>query len=121
MPMQIQDISVHDSTLSFMYIGALTGVPTTNNSIAISNIIISDCLVPQNINMILIDKLQSNYEFNIHFQNFTFKNIKFTLGGNLMKFSHLLPNSITVTNSSFSNITAGRIDLESYTANINKF
>ena len=66
--------------------------------------------------MISIGNLQSVYEFGIMFQNFTFTNIDFMLGGNLIKYSQLLSNSFELTNSSFSNITGGRINIESFTA-----
>ena len=109
MPMQIQDISVHDSTLPLMYIGTLAGVPTINNSITVSDIIVSDCLIPNDIDMIVIDNLQSEYEFSVAIDNLTFTNIHFELGGNLIKYSHLLTNSFQLSNSSFSNITETRI------------
>ena len=66
--------------------------------------------------MISIDSLQSVYEFGIFFENLTFTNIEFMLGGNLIKYSHLLTNSFELINSSFSNITGGRINIESFTA-----
>ena len=66
--------------------------------------------------MISIDSLQSVYEFGISFENLTFTNIDFELGGNLIKYSHLLTNSFQLSNSSFSNITGGRINIESFTA-----
>ena len=104
-----------------MYIGPLTGVPTINSSITVSNTIISDCLIPSQIDIILIDNLQSDYEFSVVFDNLTFADIQFELGGNLIKYSHLLPNSFQMINSSFRNITGGRINVESYTADTDVF
>ena len=68
--------------------------------------------------MITVDSLHSNNEITVVFDNLTFTNIDFELGGNLIKFSHLLLNSFQLTDSSFSNITGGRIHIESYTADI---
>ena len=117
--MQMQDLNVHDSTIAVIHIGILVGVPIINNSITVADTVISDWTIPSQIDMISIGNLQSVYEFGIIFQNFTFINIDFMLGGNLIKYSQLLSNSFELTNSSFSNITGGRINIESFTADTN--
>ena len=68
--------------------------------------------------MITVNSLHSDGEITVVFDNLTFTNIQFELGGNLIKYSHLLPNPFQLTNSSFSNITGGSIHIESYTADI---
>ena len=41
-PMQIQDLNVHDSTIALIDIGTLVGTPIINNSMTVSDIVISD-------------------------------------------------------------------------------
>ena len=115
--MQLQDINVYDSTIALIHIGILAGTPIINNSITIADTVISDCKIPSQIDIISIGNLQSVYEFGIVFQNLT--NIDFELGGNLIKYSHLLTNSFELTDCNFSNITGGRINIESFTADTN--
>ena len=114
--MQLQDLNVHDSTIALIHIGILTGTPIINNSMTVTDTIITNCTIPGQIDMISIGNVQSIYEFGITFKNFTFTNIDFQFGGNLIKYSHLLKNSFELTDSSFSNITGGRINIESFTA-----
>ena len=107
---------MYDSTIALIHVGILTGTPMINNSMTLTDAMISNCKIPSQIDMISIGNLQSIYEFRIIFQNFTFTNIDFQFGGNLIKYSHLLNNSFELTDSSFSNINGGRISIESFTA-----
>ena len=114
----ISDIYITKSTVSFSKINSISGLPTVLKFMDISNIEYFSCSFPSFRALFTTLGIFGDINLELKFTNLTFKDIIFEKGGEIIHIQHLLPSPVQILASTFENITAGRIKVNTFRRNI---
>ena len=117
-PTVLQNITVTSSTTGVLKVQTLTGDLSDNNMLVVQDVMISDCNISDSINIISLTSLTAYDPYIIIFSDIHFTDIVFVQGGNMFDYEHLLGAPVQLVNSSFSNVVGGKINVKSFTTNI---
>ena len=109
----LKNIHVTDSDTSLVSFGSILNSPPDAKLFLISNITYKDSTFasPKSIINTAGIELDANVEFIL--QDLKFSNIEYLTKGNLLQLMHQLSSQVLISNSSFSNMTAGKLLVES--------
>lgn len=110
--LSMNNITISNSSLSFMHLERVTNVSTISKTFLISNFTFKDSYFKNSKDLISFRKLEGVANFTIAFKNMTFSNITFETTGNLFLFQHQTVNPIEMKNVVFKNLTNAHINLE---------
>ncbi|CAI2379456.1 unnamed protein product [Moneuplotes crassus] len=113
----ISVITVRSSQISFLSFNSIQGILSSAVHIGFSSLTFEDCAFTSSISMLSLGGLETKEEISFSFTGLTYQNISFISQGNLMKFQHQMNTPVAITNSTFTNISAGNIHIESANKN----
>lgn len=73
----------------------------------------------EQIDLISFTSISTSDNYMITLVNLFFENIEFSLKGNLLNFNHLMAQPVQLIGSTFTNLTKGRIAINSFNTNSN--
>ena len=115
----VESVAIKNSPLSFLTIGGASGAPSEMKTVYIRDISYNDWYFSTVRSLISTNGLVSDSNMTIEFSNIEFLNLEFKNGGEMIQFGHQLPNTVSVTNSSFRNIISGSLTIQPYNLNNN--
>lgn len=71
------------------------------------------------IDLISFTAISTTDNYSIMLMNLLFENVEFELKGNLLNLNHLMAQPVQVIGSTFTNLTKGRININSFSTNTN--
>ena len=114
----ITDIYVKTSRVNFYKIENVNGLTLNPLYITFQNITYKDCSLRFKESLITFSNVETQEQFYVIFDQFTFTNITFNSGGYLMNFGHQTLTQVIISNLVFTNIYAGSIHLEAHNLNL---
>ena len=109
----IQNMTLINSDTNFISFGNVINEPTTPKSFTIDSLTYADSSMTNVRDLISTEGFETDADLTLIFQNLQFSNISFPRHGNLIHFKHQLPNSLQMSGIVVSNVTSGRLYLES--------
>ena len=106
------NLTFEEYSLSILKINSFVNTPPTLKEFLFANMYFSNSYFASPRSIILTERLVYDLDVNFVFLNLTFSSITFAQNGYLMSLKHQLPHSVTITNSTFSNIQRGKILVE---------
>ena len=114
----ITDIYVKTSRVNFYKIENVYGSTLNPIYMTFQNITYRDWNLRFKESLITFSNVETQEQFYIIFDKFTFTNITFNSGGYLMNFGHQTLTQVVISNLAISNIFAGTIHLEANNINL---
>ena len=109
----IEDIIIDNSEISFVSFGTLINDSPNHKSISFNNISLKNAYIEGNRALISTDGFERDADIDISMSNLSFSNISFSRNGKLIEFKQQLPTYLTVTESSFVDLNAAVLSIES--------
>ena len=114
----ITDIYVKTSRVNFYKMKNVDGSTLNPIYMTFQNITYRDCSLRFKESVITFSNIETQEQFYVIFDQFTFTNITFNSGGYLMNFGHQTLTQVIISNLVFTNIYAGSIHLEAHNLNL---
>ena len=109
----ISDVSITNSEVSIIKFGSTVNKPPASKNIIIQNINYLNSNIQASRSLIDTSNIKSNESVSFAFINIIFSNVSFVTIGNLFLLKHHIPVSISIINSSFTNLTSSVITVDS--------
>ena len=114
----ITDIYVKTSRVNFYKMENVAGSTLNPIYMTFKNITYQDCNLRFKESLITFSNVETQEQFYVIFDQFTFTNITFISGGYLMNFGHQSLTQVIISNLYFTSIYAGSIHLEANNKNL---
>ncbi|CAI2376317.1 unnamed protein product [Moneuplotes crassus] len=111
------DLNIVNSTIPLFQMNSISSNEANGSSVIFQNLAYHDCVFEFSESLILLKNLFSTSDFHFKFTDSKFYNIEFTRGGKIFDFEHQISTQVVVQDTTFTNITAGSIYLESFNKN----
>ena len=108
----IEDIAIFSSEISFMTMGNLQNSTNMAKDFSVNNLSMKNAYLESSIALISTQGFDSSGGVNVKFHNLTISGIEFRTTAESIDFKHHLQNPVTISNSTFENITSGSISLK---------
>ena len=102
---------MHTSYTSLKIFSLISNPDMNGTSLVFSNLVYEHCLIEFSNDIILLQGIETRGDFQIIIDQATVSNITFSRGGNIMKFRHQTVTDLELTNSVFSDISSGSLQL----------
>ena len=106
---ELNDISMTDSSISFFKIGSMINTPPAAKIITVRNLAYTNSEIMSQRSLITTEGLVFNVDVSFLFDNVTFDNISFVTKGYLMRLSHQLLGNLVVKDSQFITLKSAGI------------
>ena len=98
---ELNDISMADSSISFFKIGSMINTPPAAKIITVRNFAYTNSEIMSQRSLITTEGLVFNLDVSFLFDNVTFDNINFVTKGYLMRLSHQILGNLVIKDSQF--------------------
>ena len=109
----IQDIIIDDCEIPFIVLSSVINETPANKTFSLSNISFTNTHFENDRILISTNNIQLNTSLQIIMSNLVFSNISFSRTGTLIECKQQLPTYLTITGSSFTDLNAAVIRIES--------
>ncbi|CAI2360923.1 unnamed protein product [Moneuplotes crassus] len=109
---EIKDISITNSSVSLFKINTFINTTDEPKLLTIKSIKFLASTIHTKRVLISTKGVLMNTNLSINMSELTFENIEFTSSGTLIEIMHQLPTNVTLSDSTFNNITSGLISIE---------
>ena len=106
---ELNDISMTDSSISFFKIGSMINTPPAAKIITVRNFAYTNSEIMSQRSLITTEGLVFNVDVSFLFDNVTFDNISFVTKGYLMRLSHQLLGNLVIKESQFITLKSAGI------------
>ena len=113
----INQISVSNSSISLLHLNNVYNSNINGRSITLSNISYYDSLFQVQDNLIIIDGIETNNDFQIYINDIVISGVTFIRGGHLVLFQQQTASKLLVSNCLLFNNNGGSINFEAYNKN----
>ena len=110
---EICNILFNDSTTNFISFGSITNTPLTAKHIEIANFTYINSYIKTDRKLLSTEGIEVDQNLTISLKLITFNHITFYSVGSLISFGHQLLDYVQVTGLTITDITAGRLQIES--------
>jgi hypothetical protein len=105
----IQNIQVSESTSGFFKLNSVIGSSGSSKVLKMDSITYQNWNFDESISLISIESIMTTIDFSILITEIHFSNITFATGGFLIQMESHMPNGLSISNSTATNITSGYI------------
>ena len=109
----IQDITIDDCEIPFIAFSSVINQSPINKTFSLININFTNTHFDSNRALFSTDGIQLDTTLQISMSNLAFSNISFSRTGTLIECKQQLPTYLTITGSSFTNLKAAKLIIES--------
>ena len=109
----ISNILFNDSNTNFISFGSITNTPSTTKYLEITNFTYTNSYIRTDRKLLSTEGIEVEENFMINLNQITFTEITFYSVGSLISFGHQLLDYVQVTGLTITDITAGRLQIES--------
>ena len=109
----IKDITIDDCETPFVVLSSVINQSPTDKTLSLSNINFVNTHFENDRTLFSTDNIQLDTSLQISMTNFIFSNISFSSSGTLIECKQLLPTKLTITGSSFTDLNAAILVIES--------
>ena len=109
----ISDISIDQSTVSFLQLRTIVNYENTTQSLIVDNIQYTDSYIEFAQDLVVFKNIEMVSDFQIIMSNIIMNNITFVRGGNLLLLQQQTSTPLQIINSHFEHIYGGSIHIES--------
>ena len=109
----ISDITIDQSTVSFLQLRTIVNYENTTQSLIVDNIQYTDSYIEFAQDLVVFKNIEMVSDFQIIMSNIIMNNITFVRGGNLLLLQQQTSTPLQIINSHFENIYGGSIHIES--------
>ena len=107
----INRMNISYTSLKLFSLSSISNPDMNGTSLILSSLVYQHCLIEFSNDMILLESIETRGDFQIIIDQATVSNITFSRGGNIVKFRHQTITQLELTNSMFSDISSGSLQL----------
>ncbi|CAI2378198.1 unnamed protein product [Moneuplotes crassus] len=110
---EISGVLYQNSSITLVSMPTFVNTPPTSKAINFRNMEFANCEFSSQGSIIKTEGIEYNLDLSLNFDNLSFSEILFNSRGNLLDLDQQLPTNLTISNSRFTNIQQGIINIAS--------